>query len=60
MHTYKAQDLADAVWKLAKTHHEGGQASEADVLQAKALLLEAKIEVLREEQRASQINERTG
>jgi hypothetical protein len=48
----KVQDLANTVFQIAKDKFKSGSGTESEVLQAKAMLLEAKIEVLREERNA--------
>jgi hypothetical protein len=48
----KVRDMATKVAQVTETRFKSGLCSEADVLQARAALLEARIELLREELKA--------
>ena len=48
----KSRELAEATVKVAEAQFDVGKASKADVLEAQAALLEARIELLREQGKA--------
>jgi hypothetical protein len=45
----KVRDMATTIMKLVETQNKAGIVGEADVLEAKVILLDAEVELLREQ-----------